>query len=202
MQAAESRITPTKFLWLLGFVVTCTAPANAAVLEIAPDGSVTVYDGPQRIEGTPVTPIETPAVTSRARFSPQLDNLFSEAGASARLSPGLIAAVAEVESSFQSSAHSSKGSVGIMQLMPATAAMLRVDPRDIRQNVKGGAVYLQAMLQEFGGNLALALAAYNAGPEAVRRYGGVPPYRETQNYVARVMERLASLADVVQETGQ
>jgi soluble lytic murein transglycosylase-like protein len=86
--------------------------------------------------------------------------------------------------------------MGVMQLMPGTASDLRVDPNDPAQNVAGGAAYLRQMLEMFNGDVQLALAAYNAGPAAVKRYGGVPPFPETQAYVARVLERLA------QKTGE
>lgn len=79
-----------------------------------------------------------------------------------------------------------------MQLMPATAAQLGVDPQDPAQNIHGGARYLRQMLVEFDGDIELALAAYNAGPQAVRRFGGVPPYRETRAYVAAVLDYMAS----------
>ena len=82
-----------------------------------------------------------------------------------------------------------------MQLMPDTAAALGVDASDATQNVHGGAAYLRQMLDQFDGNIELALAAYNAGPEAVRRYGGVPPYRETQDYVAAVLGYLAGVTE-------
>lgn len=90
------------------------------------------------------------------------------------------------ESRFNPNARSSKGALGLAQLMPSTAAYLGVDPRNPAQNLDGGARYLLAQLQAFGSPL-LALAAYNAGPEAVRKYGGVPPYRETRDYVIRVL---------------
>ena len=75
-----------------------------------------------------------------------------------------------------------------MQLMPDTAAALGVDPYDTQQNIEGGTKYLRQMLDSFGGDVRKALAAYNAGPQAVRDYNGVPPYRETQNYVNKVLD--------------
>ena len=82
----------------------------------------------------------------------------------------------------------------MMQLMPATAADLGVDASDVEQNARGGARYLRQMLDTFGGDLTLALAAYNAGPGAVQRHGGVPPYEETQRYVEAVLSFLAQRA--------
>ena len=98
----------------------------------------------------------------------------------------------EVESAYRQDAVSSAGAIGLGQLMPATARDLGVDPRDPIQNLDGSARYLAMMLEAFG-DPRLALAAYNAGPDAVRQYGGIPPYRETQNHVARVMAVVARL---------
>ena len=98
----------------------------------------------------------------------------------------------EVESAYRQDAVSSAGAIGLGQLMPATARDLGVDPRDPMQNLDGSARYLAMMLESFS-DPRLALAAYNAGPDAVRQYGGIPPYRETQNHVARVMAVVARL---------
>ena len=98
----------------------------------------------------------------------------------------------EVESAYRQDAISSAGAIGFGQLMPATAHDLNVDPRDPLQNLDGSARYLAMMLETFG-DPHLALAAYNAGPDAVRQHGGIPPYRETQNHVARVMAVTARL---------
>ena len=92
----------------------------------------------------------------------------------------------EIESAYNPGARSTVGAIGLGQLMPETAADLRVDPHDWRQNLDGSARYLAMMLGEFG-DARLALAAYNAGPRAVERHGGIPPYRETQNHVRRVL---------------
>ena len=104
----------------------------------------------------------------------------------------LFRANIEIESAYRQSAVSSACAIGLGQLMPATARDLGVDPRDPLQNLDGSARYLAMMLQEFG-DPRLALAAYNAGPDAVRQYGGIPPYRETQNHVVRVMAVVARL---------
>ena len=102
--------------------------------------------------------------------------------------PKLVSAVAEVESGFNPSAVSSAGAVGIMQLMPDTAASLGVNPYDVQQNIEGGTQYLRQLMDAFPGDLRRAVAAYNAGPQAVRDYGGVPPYGETQAYVDSVLD--------------
>ncbi len=110
--------------------------------------------------------------------------------------PALLSAVAWTESGFNASATSSAGAQGLMQLMPATARGLGVDPFDPAQALAGGAHYLRVQLDRFGGRADLALAAYNAGPTAVRRAGGVPPYPETQSYVDRVLTRYRHLGGV------
>ena len=102
--------------------------------------------------------------------------------------PKLVSAVAEVESGFQQGAVSATGAVGVMQLMPETAESLGVNPYDAAQNINGGAQYLKQMLDTFDGDVRKAVAAYNAGPEAVKEYGGVPPYSETQQYVSSVLD--------------
>ena len=104
------------------------------------------------------------------------------------VSPDLVRAVAIAESDMNQNEISDAGAIGVMQLMPETAAALGVNPYDERQNIEGGAIYLRQMLDKFDGNVAHALAAYNAGPGAVQKYGGVPPYSETQNYVGRIMD--------------
>jgi len=105
------------------------------------------------------------------------------------LNEALLAAVAQAESAFNPRAVSADGAMGIMQLMPGTARRLGVlDPFDLEANLDAGARYLREQLDQFGGDVALALAAYNAGPGAVLRYGGMPPYPETRRFVARVLE--------------
>ena len=102
--------------------------------------------------------------------------------------PKLVSAVAEVESGGNQGAQSPAGAIGVMQLMPDTAASLGVNPYDKQQNIEGGAKYLRQMLDNFGGDVKKAVAAYNAGPNAVKKYGGVPPYPETQDYVDKVLD--------------
>jgi soluble lytic murein transglycosylase-like protein len=109
------------------------------------------------------------------------------------ISSDLVDAVAWQESRYNPRARSSAGAIGVMQLMPGTARQLGVtNPHDVRQNVAGGTAYLRAQLDRFGNNVPLALAAYNAGPGAVVKYGGIPPYRETQDYVSKIMQRISA----------
>ena len=105
----------------------------------------------------------------------------------------LVDAVAWQESRYNPRARSSAGAIGVMQLMPGTARQLGVrNPHDVQQNVTGGTAYLREQLERFGNNVPLALAAYNAGPGAVLKYGGIPPYRETQNYVRQIIRRMSA----------
>ncbi|MEM7408655.1 MAG: lytic transglycosylase domain-containing protein [Myxococcota bacterium] len=123
----------------------------------------------------------------RAPKSRKYDPLITSAAYHQGLPPALIKAVIAAESAFDSQAVSHAGAQGLMQLMPATAASLGVNNAfEPAQNVHGGSAYLRKMLDRYG-DVSRALAAYNAGPTAVDRYGGIPPYRETKAYVERVL---------------
>lgn len=134
---------------------------------------------------------QTPTVPRLAKTEPtavNLPTLLDRAGASHRLDPDLLASVVRAESGGKTRVVSRAGAQGLMQLMPSTAAFLGVkDSFAPEQNVAGGAAYLDALLTYYHENIALALAAYNAGPAAVDRYRGIPPYAETRNYVERVI---------------
>ncbi len=133
-----------------------------------------------------------PAVIIRPRLTPSpYAPMINAAAQHNGISPALVDAVMWQESRYNDRAVSSAGAVGLMQLMPGTAQQLGVDPHDPWQNVFGGAAYLRKQLDRFDNNVPFALAAYNAGPGAVIKHGGIPPYAETRNYVRVIMARLA-----------
>jgi len=118
------------------------------------------------------------------RYAKLIDNVATEQGVDARL----VKAIIQVESAFRERARSRKGAMGLMQLMPDTARQYAVaDPYDARSNIEAGIKHLKALMQRLP-NLSLALAAYNAGEAAVQRYGGMPPYAETRDYVTRILK--------------
>lgn len=173
--------------------------AEAQVLDIGADGNVQVHAGPEVVIGAVDRATSLRAKTDetlrpgRESAYPSRDDLRQAAEGSG-LSEHLIRAVAAQESGWNPSAISPKGARGLMQLMPPTAAALGVNPDDPRANLNGGARYLASMLDRFDGDLPKALAAYNAGPGAVHRYQGVPPFQETRRYVGDVLARLATAA--------
>lgn len=124
----------------------------------------------------------------------QYDALIEENAAVHGVNPHLVRAVIQQESAFNPNARSHKGAMGLMQLMPGTAAELGVtNPYSPAENIRGGVAYLKGLLTKFAQNVELALAAYNAGPAAVTKYGAVPPYRETQNYVTRITNAVGAV---------
>jgi soluble lytic murein transglycosylase-like protein len=111
--------------------------------------------------------------------------------------PNILVAIVTVESAWRTQAVSHAGAIGLGQLMPGTAAELGVNPHDPSQNLEGAAEYLGGLLRKFGSNYELVFAAYNAGPEAVASYGGIPPFDETQRYVVKVLKTLGYLQRTV-----
>lgn len=170
-----------------------TANYQENVNKTAAAGSVE-QEKPQRLEnGSFATELDK-AMSMESRgavglnISGDTNSLIKEAAARYQIDPRLVAAVAQTESGGNQEAVSPAGAVGIMQLMPETAAGLGVNPYDKRQNIEGGAKYLRQMMDTFGGDVQKAVAAYNAGPQAVKEYNGIPPYRETQDYVNKVLD--------------
>ncbi|WP_391208161.1 lytic transglycosylase domain-containing protein [Psychrobacillus sp. L4] len=126
--------------------------------------------------------------TSTSSSSSNYDDIIQRAAAKFNIPEKLISSVIKQESDFDASAVSTSGASGLMQLMPGTAKYLGVNNLfDPEENIMGGAKYLSQMLNQFNGNVETALAAYNAGPGAVKKHDGIPPYKETQNYVHKVM---------------
>lgn len=134
----------------------------------------------------------TVASTSSSQLDSQsLEPYFQQAADTYGLSLNLLKAVARQESGFQTNIVSSAGAIGVMQLMPGTAEYLGVtDPYDPEQNIMGGAKLLAELYDRYDGDLSLTLAAYNAGAGAVDKYGTIPPYQETQNFVSKIMASL------------
>lgn len=125
---------------------------------------------------------------SNSSGNADIDTLIEQYSAKNGLDSAFVKAVIKQESGFQPKVTSHCGAMGLMQLMPATASSLGVkDAYDPEQNIAGGTKYLKGLLDRFGGDKSLALAAYNAGPNAVAKYNGIPPYKETQNYVKNIM---------------
>jgi hypothetical protein len=144
------------------------------------------------VEPEDVFPSPPPA---NVDFGVRYANLIHLAALRHGVDERLIAGVIAAESNFDSKAVSRKRALGLMQLLPTTAAHYAVsDVFDPAQNIDGGTHYLKDLLAKYRGNLSLALAAYNAGPEIVDRYGGVPPFPETQNYVRQITSKLAAPA--------
>lgn len=126
--------------------------------------------------------------TTKTSTKSQILNVVNQISKKYNVDEKLVQAVIKQESGFNPKAKSKAGAMGLMQLMPSTAKNLGVqDPYNMVQNVEGGVKYLKSMLNKYNGNVILALAAYNAGPNAVDKYSGVPPYKETQNYVKNIL---------------
>lgn len=189
---------------LLSALVACTVPCRPAVAAgifgtVGPDGTIVLSDTPgggmSLIVPGPVEHADPPPLPASPAAPAQLAGVIDEASRNFRLRPELLRAVIEVESQYHSNAVSKKGAQGLMQLMPQTARRFSsasmLNPRD---NVLAGAQYLRFLLDLFKDDLELALAAYNAGEQAVLRAGNrIPPFPETRSYVTRVLARYRRL---------
>jgi soluble lytic murein transglycosylase-like protein len=141
------------------------------------------YVAPPKADPSPAMAAVAPAKPSPVDPKALVDAAARKTAIPQRLLHSVVAA----ESAYHADAVSPKGAIGLMQLMPATAAQYGADPMDPAQNVEAGTAYLRDLLLKYNGDVASALAAYNAGPGAVDRYHGVPPYAETQSYVGRII---------------
>jgi soluble lytic murein transglycosylase-like protein len=183
-------------------VLAASPPADAQTYRfVAPDGTLHLTNAPTdpryRRLGFTVPPAAPagPRVGAPVPFAREI----AEAARLHGVPDALIAAVIRAESDFNPRAVSPKGARGLMQLMPATAAMLGVrDVFDASQNIDGGVRHLRALLERFGHDLPLALAAYNAGEHAVAVHGGIPPFAETRGYVARILGLLGGVVETVE----
>jgi soluble lytic murein transglycosylase-like protein len=135
-----------------------------------------------------VSPDAIGSVKEKNNYQGDFNEIIDNNSKKYNINSSIIKAIIKAESDFDPSVVSSAGAMGLMQLMPDTAKSLGVgEPFDPVENIEGGVKYLKEMLNKFGGNLELALAAYNAGPGNVVKYGGIPPFQETENYVAKIM---------------
>lgn len=174
---------------LIGLVLLAAGvPVQAQVIEIDSAGNAQTFDRPAVFSIEGAAPIGRTSASAATPTAFDVDRTIAEASRLHGIDRGLLEAVAWQESRGRMTALSPKGAAGIMQLMPATAAELGVRIDDVADNIRGGAMYLRRQIDRFG-SVPLALAAYNAGPGAVARYSGIPPYRETRDYVTRIMAR-------------
>lgn len=168
--------------------------ARGGVTEL-PASAVERFENVERLESADVPPpavANPPPAVPAAQIKAEEPShdprvLLRDAANRSGLPPAFVESVAKVESALRADAISPKGARGVMQLMPATARALDADPADTAQNIDAGVRLLRDLLVLYDGDVVKALSAYNAGPDAVRRYGGLPPYPETQNYVDKVL---------------
>ncbi len=166
---------------------------NVNLSTVKPEPDRTKVNNSTSILNNGNMPIETHKPAKLGGLLAQYDDTIKKAAKEFKIKPALIKAVIKQESAGDPNAVSSKGAKGLMQLIDSTASMLGVkDPFNPIQNIMGGAKYLSMLLKRFEGDLKKALASYNAGPSAVEKYGGIPPYPETHEYVSKVMAGLSS----------
>lgn len=168
------------------------AEAAAATNTDTTDFATVLADTVDNTSSTPVT-----ATSSVEYTNDTLESIFQKASETYGVSVNLLKAIAKAESGFNQYATSKSGAMGIMQLMPSTAAGLGVsDAYDAEQNIMGGANLISQLLAKYNGDVSLALAAYNAGSGNVDKYGGIPPFAETQNYVSKILGYLGGDVNV------
>ena len=199
MNGFKRKKVPTGALSLL-LLVSVASPVSAEIkTRVLPNGTVEIYNDGGGVRPPAAPPAAPPIVSLVATPRSSWDRWIQEASDLNSLDPKLLRSVIQVESAFNARAVSREGARGLMQLMPATARELGVaDSFDPQQSILGGARYLKQMMDEFG-RIELALAGYNAGPGAVRRYKGIPPYMETRDYVRKVMSLYRGVAPVLSE---
>ena len=155
---------------------------------------------PRKAARKPTTISQTQSLIQAIRLD-YIEAYIEEAAVKERLEPALLRAVIRVESNFNHKATSRVGAKGLMQIMPLTAAELgnkkALDHKNPRANILAGSHYLRRMINDFQGDLTKAIAAYNAGPSAVRKYKGIPPFRETRDYVKKVLSQLEAEREYV-----
>lgn len=175
-------VGPTTRLWL------CSQAATGYV-EI-PSEHLESFE--QRLNDFPLVPAQpasAPETSASGTVKATIKELIAGAASRHQIDPDFVASVVKAESGFNPAAISPKGALGLMQLMPLTAAMLGIENvLDPGANLEGGTKYLRQLLDQYDGDAVKALAAYNAGPQVVEQYGGIPPYRETRAYITRVID--------------
>lgn len=192
VQSAQNNpSTPSMFSEMLGQVLQASTgnSSNEHLSSLLYSGDSPVYVPSNLYLGqSSLTETISSKVSATSNDGTDFDEIIKKAAATYNVPEKLISSIIKQESNFNPLATSSAGASGLMQLMPGTAKYLGVtNSLDPEQNIMGGAKYISQMLAQFDGNIETALAAYNAGPGAVKKYAGIPPYKETQNYVKKVM---------------
>jgi hypothetical protein len=177
-----------------GFCLQAESHMIADGMLVVQSGNGTLQFPVEEVDGISALPVtakvELPVLPAANTGSSSVD-LLIRAALQQGLEPEFVRSVAMIESGLHQEVVSPKGAIGLMQLMPTTAGELGVDPTRSEENALGGAAFLRQLLIRYNGNSALALAAYNAGPGAVDKYKGVPPYPETRRYIVKVLQEYA-----------
>lgn len=172
-----------------GFTIQADSHSEEDGITILRVGTGTLTFGQSEIGSIEV--VNQPAISAPDKpteANPDPEKLLADAASAYGIDPAFVRSVAQIESGLRQGAISPKGAIGLMQLMPGTAAELQVDPKQACANAVGGARYLRELLLRYNGDSVRALAAYNAGPGAVQKYKGAPPYDETRRYITKVLQ--------------